>query len=149
MNKKQWIHRASKNATRNFGDSTIDLIQQHLNQLGYNFLMDMTLVEDDFSTLNKIRKPDLFLSMWKGHKVDLVLELDGNVHGQDLQSATKRTSNRNKDYIRTGYNYLIFHIAELKENNFSFKEKSLRVLDLITYMVSHELNKIVLREKLN
>jgi len=146
--KKQWMHRATKNATRNFGDSTIDLIQQHLNQLGYNFLRDETLIDDRFSTLNKVRKPDLFLKMWKGHDVDLILELDGNVHGPDLQSATSRTINRNKDYLRTGYNCLIFHSAELKENNFSFKEKTVKVLDLITYMVSHELNKIVLREEL-
>ena len=145
--KKQWMQKARKNATRNFGDSLIDLIQQHLNQLGYNFLMDMTLVDNDFSTLNRIRKPDLFLSDWKGHPVRLVLELDGNVHGQDLQSATERTVKRNKDYLRTGYNCLVFHMAELKENNFSFKEKTVRVLDLITYMVSHELNKIVLREE--
>ena len=142
------MDRVKKNATRNFGDSLIDLIQQHLNQLGYNFLMDMTLVDDDFTTLNRVRKPDLFLKNWKKHQVNLVLELDGNVHGQDLQSATKRTTNRNKDYVRTGYNYLVFHLAELKENNFSFKEESLRVLDLITYMVSHELNKIVLRKEL-
>ncbi len=139
---------AKKNATRNFGDSLIDLIQQHLNQLGYNFLMDMTLVDNDFSTLNRIRKPDLFLKNWKKYEVNLVLELDGNVHGEDLQSATSRTVKRNKDYLRSGYNYLVFHLAELKENNFSFKEKTVRVLDLITYMVSHELNKIVLREEL-
>jgi len=140
------MHRASKNATRNFGDSTIDLIQQHLNQLGYNFLMDYTLIHDRFITLNKVRKPDLFLKNWKKYEVNLILELDGNVHGPDIQSATSRTINRNKDYFRTGYNYLIFHLAELKENNFSFKEKTVRVLDLITYMVSHELNKIVLKE---
>ncbi len=146
--KKQFMHRATKNATRNFGDSIIDLIQQHLNQLGYLFLMDTTLTNNNFSTLNKVRKPDLYLHNWKGHYVNLVLELDGNVHGEDLQSATVRTKNRNKDYLRTGYNYLVFHMAELKENNFSFKEKTVRVLDLITYMVSHELNKIVLREEL-
>jgi len=146
--KNQYIQRANKNATRNFGDSTIDLIQQHLNQQGYNFLMDMTLVDDRFITLNKVRKPDLFLKNWKKYEVNLVLELDGNVHGPDLQSATVRTINRNMDYLRTGYNYLVFHLAELKENNFSFKEKTVRVLDLITYMVSHELNKIVLKEEL-
>ena len=147
--KKQWVHRASKNATRNFGDSTIDLIQQHLNQLGYNFLIDETLCYSNFSTLNKIRKPDLFLKNWKKHEVNLVIELDGNVHGQDLQSTSERTIKRNGDYVRTRINYLVLHISELKENNFSFKEESLRVLDLITYMVSHELNKIVLREELN
>ena len=104
---------ARKNATRNFGDSLIDLIQQHLNQLGYNFLMDMTLVDNDFSTLNRIRKPDLFLKNWKKYEVNLVLELDGNVHGQDLQSATERTVRRNMDYLRTSYNYLVFHLAYL------------------------------------
>ena len=145
--KKQWMYRARKNATRNFGDSLIDLIQQHLNQLGYYFLSDWTIFDDKFSTLNKVRKPDLYLSAWKGHGVDLILELDGNIHGSDLQSPTERTGRRNQDYERAGYNYLVLHIAELKENNFSFKEESLRVLDLITYMVSHELNKIVLREE--
>ena len=142
------MDRARKNATRNFGDSIIDLIQQHLNQQGYNFLRDETLVDDKFSTLNRVRKPDLFLSSWKKYDVNLVLELDGNVHGQDLQSATERTKRRNGDYFRIGINYLVFHLAELKENNFSFKEKTVRVLDLITYMVSHELNKIVLKEEL-
>jgi len=118
------MHRATKNATRNFGDSTIDLIQQHLNQQGYNFLRDNYLPNSEFSTLNKVRSPDLYLRSWKGHDVFLILELDGNVHGEDLQSATVRTKNRNRDYERTGYNYLVFHMAELKENNFSFKEKN-------------------------
>jgi len=146
--KKQYIHEATKNATRNFGDSTIDLIQKRLNQKGYNFLSDETIIDNRFSTLNHVRKPDLYVHNWKGHEVNLVLELDGNVHGEDLQSASSRTINRNLDYLRTGYNYLVFHTAEMKENNFSFKEKTVKVLDLITYMVSHELNKIVLREEL-
>jgi len=86
--------------------------------------MDEIIADNNFSTLNKIRNPDLYLRDWKGHTVRLILELDGNVHGEDLQSATERTINRNMDYQITGYNYLVFHMAELKENNFSFKEKN-------------------------
>ena len=148
-----YMQEAKKKRDRNYGENLIDIIQKHLSSKGYNFLRDQTLYNEKFSTSNKKRLPDLILGTWKKTLVKLIIEIDGNgngknVHGLDLEGATENTKSRNQDYERAGFNYLVLHVEELKENHLSFKKNSNEILGCISYLVSEKLNQIITRSQI-
>ena len=154
MTSNYYINQANKNRTRNSGENIIDIIQAHLNSKGYNFLRDQILYNGKFTTNNNKRLPDLILGTYKKLFVGLILEIDGNgsgnnVHGIDMEGATESTKERNKDFLRArDFNYITLHMEEMADNGLSLKKDKEAFLGAITYMVSHELNKIILRSQL-
>lgn len=148
------MQEANKKRDRNSGENIIDILQEHLKTKGFNFIRDQTLYNEKFSTPNKKRLPDLILGTYKKLFVGLIIEVDGNgsgnnVHGLDMEGATQNTKERNKDYLRAGdFNYITLHIEEMADNGLSLKKDKEAFLGAITYMVSHELNKIIQRSQI-
>lgn len=143
---KSFIHQARKTAITNFGKNYEELIQTELNKYGFHFLSDIELLDKKFSTPRHNRLPDLFLKNYKQWEVNLIIEVDGDVHGPDLQGANDRTKARNKDFNDTKYNYLIIHLGEWHEMGLSFKDKTSLpyALRATVLMVSEKLNQILL-----
>ena len=142
---KLFIHKATGARTSNFGDDLINLIQMYLNDYGFRFKQNETLYRCDFSTKNHIRLPDLYLEDYKKKEANLVIEIDGDIHGTDIASRNGKTKARNQDYNRANVNYIVIHPSELKEYGVSFKDGS--AFPLITYMVSEKLAQIQDREE--
>jgi hypothetical protein len=138
---KAFIHKAGSNRTTNFGDDTVSLIGVYLNDYGFHFVQGETITNNTFDTKNKIHLPDLFMRTYKNSNVNLVIEVDGDIHGCDIENRNERTRKRNKDYHRAGINYLVIHPSELKEYGFPVKGDS-KFFDLIVYMVSEKLAQI-------
>lgn len=144
---KTFIHQASNGRTTNFGDDLVSLICTHLNGYGFHFVQGESLDNRKFSTRNKIRMPDLYMPFYKKNIVNLIIEVDGDIHGCDIENRNERTRNRNRDYNRAGINYIVIHPSELKEYGFSVKDKDKKIFDLIVYMVSEKLAQIRDREE--
>ena len=138
---KAFIHSATGTRTSNFGDDLVSLIATYLNDYGFHFSTGVALEDPKFSTKNKIRMPDLYMAMYKKRMADLVIEVDGDIHGNDLENRNGRTQARNQDYNRSGVNYIVIHPSELKEYGFTVKGDS-KIFDLIVYMVSEKLAQI-------
>jgi len=112
--KKYQIHNANKKATENFGNDKIQKIVGTLSDIGFHCKIEPVLTNEKFSTRNKIRNPDIQITFGN---MSILLESDGKVHG-DLEQPTKNTMERNKDFERTGMEYIIInheHINTLKK----------------------------------
>jgi len=133
---KSFVHSSKKDRTRNSDAEKLDKIQMALIKRGWQVSREPHLSNGNFSTRNKIRNPDLLI---KYGKMDLILELDGKLHG-NLSEQTEKTINRNADYEVGHYNYII-----LSEDDAKFFK--LDLCDLAAYMVLHEYSKY--RAKLN
>ena len=127
---KAFIHSSKKNRTRNSDAEKLDEIQTHLISLGWHVTREPQLSSGNFTTKNHIRNPDLLI---KFGKMELILELDGKIHG-NLENQTDKTIARNMDYEIDHMNYIIISEEDAK----FFK---LDLCDLTAYMVSHEFSK--------
>lgn len=108
--KKSFITNASKKATENFGQSKIYAIVDTLNSCGFHCKIEPTIEDENFSTRNKIRNPDIIV---KFDDMDVILESDGKVHGS-LECPTKSTTERNKDFERTNRQYILINHEQVK-----------------------------------
>ena len=121
----QFIHKAKKNATRNFDAKKLDNIQ---TKSSLKWLQHETILDEKFSTPNKIRLPDLIV---KGVP-EIILEHDTvKLHGE-LGYENERTKKRNQDYYKAGRPFFVInedlaHILKLDEAN------------LATYLYYHSL----------
>jgi len=129
--KKQWIHRANKNRGTNSDSGKLDVLQAHLETLGFHIFRETQIKDGHFSTRNNMRVPDLKVVI--GEKFEVYLELDGRVHG-NLEMPTKRTIQRNTDYEVAHYNYII-----LSEEDAKFFQ--LDIPDLAAYRINEEYSK--------
>jgi len=127
---KSFIHSSKKDRTRNSDAEKLDELQIHLINLGWRVKREPIIRNDNFSTRNNIRNPDLEIT--RGIFGSL-LELDGKLHGS-LEAQTEKTINRNADYEVGHYNYII-----LSEEDAKFFK--LDICDLAAYMVLHEYSK--------
>ena len=112
--KKSFINNANKKATENFGNSKIETIIKALSDCGFKCKQEPVLTNKEFSTKNKVRNPDIQI---KFDSMNIILESDGKVHG-DLEQPTKSTMERNKDFERTGMDYILInheHVNSLKK----------------------------------
>jgi len=124
---KAFIHQSKKNRSRGSDAEKLDEIQTHLISLGFHVTREPLLDSVNFSTRNHIRNPDLLI---KQNKFELILELDGKIHG-DLACQTDKTINRNVDYEIDHRNYII-----VSEDDAKFFK--LDLCDLSAYMIYHE-----------
>ena len=127
---KAFIHMSKKNRSRNSDAEKLDEIQTHLISLGWHITREPLLSSDNFTTKNHCRNPDLLI---KYKKLELILELDGKIHG-DLGQPTERTCNRNTDYETDKRNYIIISEEDAKFFKLDLKK-------LAAYMVLHEYSK--------
>jgi hypothetical protein len=112
--KKSFITNANKKATENFGNTKIEGIVKALSNCGFYCAIEPKLHNEKFSTRNKIRNPDIII---KFGGMEVILESDGKVHGT-LEQPTQSTMQRNNDFEKTNYNYIVInheHIKELKK----------------------------------
>lgn len=136
--KKQFMHRASKNATRNFDAKKLDYLQLHLDNISpiIPTVRERTIFNSSFNTRNKIRIPDLQVTT-----TNVVIEHDTqNIHGE-LSDPNKKTLARNADYLRAGIPFIVIN-ADLAKLN------KLDEADLVVYLYYHKLMEIKSREEL-
>ena len=96
-------------------DHKVIPIMQHLTRLGYKVFREPTIENANFSTNNKVRRPDLKVEVKDPElpPFEVYLELDGNVHG-NLVWPTENTMRRNGDYERTNRKYIIISEEDCK-----------------------------------
>ena len=129
--KKSFIHRANKNRSGNSDSGKLDILQTHLQNLGYHTIRETIISNGNFITRNHIRVPDI--KVVKG-KFEIYLELDGyGAHG-DLITPNEKTIRRNTDYEVSHYNYIILNEADAKIDN-------LDIQDLAAYRIREEYSK--------
>ena len=128
---KAHIHRANKKRTRNSDAEKLDDIQQHLTQQKLPFIRERALSSSLFSTKNSLRVPDLS-GVFHGKMI--IIELDGGIHSS-LETPTKRTMQRNADYNRAGFIYIIINEESAKANH-------IELHDLASYRVWEVLSKL-------
>lgn len=123
---QKYIDKARKNASRNFDAKKLDYI--HRNS-PLNWLWDMSITDQRFSTPNKIRLPDLLI---KGTP-EIILEHDTTkLHGE-LGFENERTLKRNQDYARSDRPFFII-------NEDLAKLLKLDEASLATYLYYHTLS---------
>jgi len=127
---KSFIHSSKKDRSRNSDAEKLDKIQTHLMNLYWHVTREPLLQSGNFTTRNHCRNPDFLI---KEGKFELILELDGKIHG-DLKLQTDKTIARNTDYEVDKRNYIIISEEDAK----FFK---LDLCDLAAYMVLHEYSK--------
>lgn len=125
--KKQFIHASNKQARRNFDAEKLDYIQKNL---GLPAVRELAVKDEDFSTINKIRIPDLTVKT----KPEIIIEHDTfNIHGE-LCCPNEKTIKRNRDYLRAKRPFVIVHEDLAKMLN-------LDEANLARYLVEHERSK--------
>ena len=132
------MHRANKDATRNFDAKKLDYLQLHLDNITpiIPTVRERTIFNSSFSTRNKVRIPDLQVTT-----TNVVIEHDTqNIHGE-LSDPNKKTLARNADYLRADIPFIVIN-ADLAKLN------KLDEADLVVYLYYHELMKIKSKEEL-
>ena len=123
---QRFIDKAKRNATRNFDATKLDNIQKHSK---LNWLSDNTIHDDNFSTPNKIRLPDLIV---KGTP-EIILEHDTvKLHGE-LSFENERTLSRNRDYAKSNRPFFVI-------NEDLAKQLKLDEPSLASYLYYHTLS---------
>ena len=111
-------------------DHKVIPIMQHLTKLGYKVFREPTIENANFSTNNRIRRPDLKVVK---DKFEVYLEVDGKVHGI-LEWPTENTLKRNMDYEKTHYNYIILSEEDCKFHGLDIEK-------LAAYRIGEEYSK--------
>ncbi len=130
--KKSGIHAARKKRKTNFDSGKLDVIQTHLENLGYNVLREITKRNGNYSTPNNVRVPDFKVSF--GKKFEVLIELDGESAHGTLEQPKEKTIRRNGDYEVTHENYIILSEPDAKFFN-------LDIADLAGYRINEEYSK--------
>ena len=99
---QRFIDKAKKNAVTNFDQKKLEYIQRNSK---LNWLSGNTIIDQKFSTPNKVRQPDLII---KGVP-EIILEHDSiKVHGE-LGWENERTLKRNQDYARANRPFFVIN----------------------------------------
>lgn len=123
---QRFIDKAKKNAVRSFDATKLDRIQKGSS---LRWLQGETIVDQRFSTPNKVRQPDLLV---KGIP-EIILEHDTiKVHGE-LGIENERTLKRNQDYARANRPFFVI-------NEDLAKLLGLDQAKLATYLYYHTLS---------
>ena len=125
----KFITSAKKQASRNFDAHKLDYLQNGLQEFSLGSVREKTLIDDLFSTSNKVRLPDLIISK------RVIMEHDTvKLHGE-LGYENEKTLRRNGDFTITGRPFTVIN-ADLA------KELGLDEGRLAVYMYFHEVMKI-------
>ena len=123
---QRFIDKAKKNAVTNFDQKKLEYIQRNSK---LNWLSGNTIIDQKFSTPNKVRQPDLII---KGVP-EIILEHDSiKVHGE-LGWENERTLKRNQDYARSNRPFFVI-------NEDLAKLLGLDQVALATYLYYHTLS---------
>ena len=99
---KRFINKARQNAVTNFDQKKLEYIQKNSK---LNWLSGNTIIDQRFSTPNKVRLPDLLI---KGVP-EIILEHDTTkLHGE-LGWENERTLKRNQDYARANRPFFVIN----------------------------------------
>jgi len=125
------LMRSKRDYSRNSDAEKLDELQTHLNLQHLSFIREEVITNEQFSTRNHVRVPDL--TMMYGDRM-IVIELDGGVHGS-LEIPTNKTKKRNADYNRAGIIYIILNEEQAEAEN-------LDICDLASYRVREIISKL-------
>ena len=123
---KRFINKARQNAVTNFDQRKLEYIQ---NNSKLNWLSGGTIIDQKFSTPNKVHLPDLIV---KGFP-EIILEHDTvKIHGE-LGWENEKTLKRNQDYARANRPFFVI-------NEDLAKLLGLDQASLATYLYYHTLS---------
>ena len=126
---QRFINQAKKNTDRNFDAPKLDYIQNHSS---IKWLREVTTYDNNFSTPNKLRIPDLIA---EARDKWIILEHDTVKLHSELGYENERTLRRNEDYKRAKKPFFVI-------NQDLCKMLQLDQAKLATYLYYHTLSQI-------